>query len=374
MNKKNPHGGGGGGFFACLCRPRHVEDTGVLSSNSTMLSTMNKRRGGGDQQRTFMDELAAASFNPADHLGFFPNDDTEPTIEEEAEEEVVEEDPFEKAYRFWYAKGILSFVPQSIQDGVKNDVVTDENMDWANLTTDSSKAAPPAQNGNSAKEKRTKPLLPPPRSVTTPAKNKNPFPPSPVRSQKLQASPNDTAARTSNSTSAPKQQSTPLSTGASPASSSLSRGGDRSLPGKLNQNKLAPRLPERQNIKPRSNSQTPRSNNDKELPAPSLRSTKQQEDCAACGSVVVTRVRCVHCKETVYCSMFCRGNDRYKHAAVCTAAVVAAAPSSAKKPLKKSWLAEAEGATRPAAAQQKRQQLKFAPKGVNPIGDELLVI
>jgi hypothetical protein len=365
MNK-NPHGGGGGGFFACLCRPRHVEDMGVLSS--TVPSTMNKRRGG-DQQRTFMDELAAASFNPADDVGFFPNDDTEPTIEEEAEEEVVEEDPFEKAYRFWYAKGILSFVPRSIQDGVKNDVVTDENMDWANLTANSSEAAPAAQKGNSAAGKGTKALLPPPRSVTTPAKNKNPFPPSPVRSQKLQASPNDTAARRLDSTSAPKQ-STPLLTGASPASSSLSRGGDRSLPGKLNQNKQALHV---RDIKPRSNSQTPRSNNSKEQPAPPLRSTKQQEDCAACGSVVVTRVRCVHCKEAVYCSMFCRGNDRYKHAAVCSAAA-AAAPSSAKKPLKKSWLAETESATRPAAKQQKRQQPSFAPKGVNPIGDELLVI
>jgi hypothetical protein len=368
---KNPHGGGGGGgggFFACLCRPRHVEDMGVLSS--TVPSTMNKRRGG-DQQRTFMDELAAASFNPADDLGFFPNDDTEPTIEEEAEEDVVEEDPFEKAYRFWYAKGILSFVPQSIQDGVKNDVVTDENMDWANLTTDSSKAAPPAQKGNSAEEKRTKALLPPPRSVTTPAKTKNPFPPSPLRSQKLQASPNDTAARRLDLTSAPKQQpSTPLSTGASPVSSSLSRGGDRSLPGKLNQYKQGPHV---KDIKPRSNSQTPRSNNGKEQPAPSLRSSKQQEDCAACGSVVVTRVRCVHCKEAVYCSMFCRGNDRYKHAVVCTAAA-AAAPSSAKKPIKKSWAAEAHGATRPAAAQKKRQQPSFATKGVTPTGDELLMI
>lgn len=49
---------------------------------------------------------------------------------------------------------------------------------------------------------------------------------------------------------------------------------------------------------------------------------KVEKTCAACGkdtSFIIKQVRCMHCKEELYCSIFCRGNDRYKHAVSCSA-------------------------------------------------------
>jgi MYND finger len=49
---------------------------------------------------------------------------------------------------------------------------------------------------------------------------------------------------------------------------------------------------------------------------------KVDRTCAACKkdtSFVIELVRCLQCKEELYCSIFCRGNDRYNHAVSCSA-------------------------------------------------------
>jgi len=44
------------------------------------------------------------------------------------------------------------------------------------------------------------------------------------------------------------------------------------------------------------------------------------KNCATCGkdtSLQIAMVPCNYCTEPLYCSVYCRGNDRYKHAATC---------------------------------------------------------
>jgi MYND finger len=337
----------GPSFFSCLCRPRYVDGMGVVSSNSTMHSVTNNKQRGDQHRPTFMDELAAGSFYPADDVSFFPNDDTEPTLEEEDLEEEEVEDPFEKSYRFWYAKGMLSFVPLSIQEQEVSNNGTDEDSDWAKFPSKqsaSSANAAPVRKGNTAtavaarreQTKQTKTLLPPPRSAS-PANPKR-VSPSLLKQRQSSSSPTGANALTLDSRTL-KSGSRPI---ASPPFSS-SRG-ERSLPGEVNKNKA--QVSELPDVKPRSSSQTPFSNTKKEQQPPSRSTTKRQEDCASCGSVVVTRVRCAQCKETVYCSMFCRGNDRYKHASVCSQRVCAVATTGAvlsptKKTTRKTKLVDA---------------------------------
>jgi MYND finger len=339
----------GAGFFSCLCRPRYVDGMGVVSSNSTMHSVTNNKQRGDQHRPTFMDELAAGSFNPADDVSFFPNDDTEPTLEEEyLEAEVVVEDPFEKSYRFWYAKGILSFVPRSIQEQEVSNNGTDEDSDWAKFPSKQSASSANAaafRKGNTAtaavaareQTKQAKTLLPPPRSAS-PA---NPKRVSPLLLKQRQSSSSPTGGANALTLDSRTLKSGSMPIASPPFSSSR---GERSLPREVNKNKA--QVSELPDVKPRSSSQTPFSNTKKQQP-PSRSTTKRQEDCASCGSVVVTRVRCVQCKETVYCSMFCRGNDRYKHASVCSqrvcavAATTGAVPSPTKKPTRKTKLVDA---------------------------------
>jgi MYND finger len=52
-----------------------------------------------------------------------------------------------------------------------------------------------------------------------------------------------------------------------------------------------------------------------------FRSKPADKVCANCGkdtSLTLELVRCVQCKQDLYCSLFCRGNHRYKHAPDCT--------------------------------------------------------
>lgn len=50
--------------------------------------------------------------------------------------------------------------------------------------------------------------------------------------------------------------------------------------------------------------------------------SKPATACANCGkdtSFTIELVRCLQCKQDLYCSVFCRGNDRYNHAVSCSA-------------------------------------------------------
>lgn len=286
---------GGGSFLSCLCRPRNPQDLGVVSSKTTVAPTppsvQLKRRG---DPTNFMDDLAVSPFTPEDN-SWFRNDDTEPTVEEEEDLEP----PFEAAYRFWHSKGLLSFVPDSIKEAQK--MHRDEN-DWATFSQNPGKDAFAARTQNKKQQKRTScPPTPKPERPLPPAISSGEiFKQSPIASKKLDfanlSNPEKRGKSTINGTpeSARGRLATPPST---QSKASIPESGSAGN--------------ERRDLKLRSNS---RKRSTQVLPPP----RSKQEDCASCGSQIVTRVRCVHCKHTVYCSMFCRGNDRYKHASICS--------------------------------------------------------
>lgn len=280
------------GFLSCLCRPRHPDETGVLSSKITVAATpspslQSKRR----DTANFTDDFAASPFTPEDN-SWFRNDDTEPTVEEE------EEETFEGAYRFWHSKGLLSFVPESIQ---KEQRLKRAENEWATFPSASKDPfGSTTVHQQTAKQKKSlpKPLrIPPPLASPVETTRK-----SPTVAKKLDSTTYSTPDKKWGRTvsTMPKARAT-LNHTSNPPSSRRA----------LSEPEPEQNINERRDLKLRSHSQT-RTNS--LLPPP----RNKQEECASCGSEIVTRVRCVQCKQTVYCSMFCRGNDRYKHGSICS--------------------------------------------------------
>lgn len=76
--------------------------------------------------------------------------------------------------------------------------------------------------------------------------------------------------------------------------------------------------------------------------------SKPATACANCGkdtSSTIELVRCGQCKQEVYCSIFCRGNDRYNHATRCRALLVdvsKAEPTTSAKNISAAFAIEPE--------------------------------